>query len=445
VTTRDGTWLIELGEDWAEPALPARPRPRRRSPALPVAVLLAVGLLPLGGAERVDARLVSIAELPVTDASVVTLSVGTAFVADRAAVSGGGGLVSAYPLPGRAPRWQTRVPVVPQQLAAVPDAGVVVASALTGAPKAMVTTALDAGTGRVLWTTGDGLVAEAPDGLDGVLLDGFPGGAVRWVEPRTGRTVWSHPLPVDGALRLVPRHSAADPALVLVTGLDGAVDVIAERTGAVMATGNVGALDSDAQLGGPHEPAQPGVDATGGRLMVFRPQPSGPGTVTAYDLDTLRPLWTSIGDFDGYAVACGALICLPEVGGMTAVDRDDGAVVWTDDRWTGAEALGGDRVLAYSDQPDIGPAVLAAGTGRVRIPLSGWSPVGDQDGDTSLVTRPAAPGSGRAWVATLPAGGTALLLLGDVPRTVGQSCQAGAWLLACGTARGTIQIWRYRA
>jgi outer membrane protein assembly factor BamB len=450
VTTPGAAGLIELGEDRALPARPGGPRARRRSRALPAVVLVAVGLLLFGGAEPVRPRLPVLAELPVTDAAVLALAPDSAFVADRAPdlpdIPAGDGTVSAYRLPGGARRWQTRVPLVPQRLWVVPEAGVVLATALDGTDKTktMLTVALGAGTGRVLWSTDSGLVMEAPAGGGGALLGGFPGGAVSWVDLGSGRLIWSRPLPVDGVARLVPRSTAADPARLLMTRLDGSVDVLAERTGAVLAAGSVGALDSDAQLGGPREPPQPSLQAVGGRLVVFRPQPSGPGTVTAYDLGTLRPLWTSTGDFAGYAVTCDALICLPGTGGLAALDPDGGSVVWADDRWNAAVALDRGRVMGFSDRLDVGPAVLDAGTGRVGVPLQGWSPVDDQDGRAALVTRPSVPGSGRAWFATMPPGHTAPQVLGDLPRAADRSCQAGAGLLACGTSRDTVQIWRYR-
>jgi outer membrane protein assembly factor BamB len=450
VTTPGAAGVIELGEDRALPARRGGRGRRPRSHALPAVLLVAVGLLLVGRAEPVRPRLPRVAELPVTGAAALALAPDTAFIADRAPglpdISAGYGTVSAYRLPGGARRWQTRVPLVPQRLLPVPEAGVVLATALdsTDETKTMLTVALEAGTGRVLWSTDSGLAMEAPAGGDGVLLGGFPGGAVRWVDLRSGRSVWSRPLPVDGAARLVPRSTAADPARLLMTRLDGTVDVVAERTGAVLASGSVGALDSDAQLGGPREPPQPSLQAVGGRLLVFRPQQSGPGTVTAYDLGTLRPLWTSTRDFGGYGVACGALICLPGTDGLAAIDPDDGSVVWADDRWNAAVAVEDGDVLAFSDRLDVGPAVLAAGTGRVRVPLDGWSPVDDQDGHAALVTRPSVPGSGRAWFAALPPGHSAPQVLGDLPRAAGQSCQVGAGLLACGTSRGTVQVWRYR-
>jgi hypothetical protein len=80
----------------------------------------------------------------------------------------------------------------------------------------------------------------------------------------------------------------------------------------------------------------------------------------------------------------------------------------------------------------------------VRIPLTGWSGVGDEYGAMALVTRPSVPGSGRAWFAILDPGRSAPRLLGDLPRTAAQICVTGAGLLACDTARGSIQIWRYR-
>jgi hypothetical protein len=458
VTISSGPALIDLGEDWADrdrgrdpsgrtrSGPPSRPRFPRGVPAV---ALAAVVMLLLGGAARVEPRLVRLAELRITEAAALALGPDTAFVSDRPADSISGpatyGLVSAYSLPGGTRRWQTRVSMVPQRLLLVPEARVVLAWAFGGPENSMLTAALDADTGRVLWTTDSGLLAEAPAGTGRALLAGYPGGTVRSVDLRSGGEVWSHPLPLDGELRLVARAGPADRALLLVTRLDGTVEVLAEGTGAVVAAGNVGALDNgDVQLGGPRDPMLPSLSAVGERLMVFRPQPSGQRTVTAFDLRDVRPLWTSTGDYRGYAVACGALICLPGDGALTAVPPDDGSAGWTDDRWNNVHSLDGDRVLGSSDGALGGMAVLATGSGRVRIPLTGWTGVGDEYGAMALVTRPSVPGSGRAWFATLDPGRTAPRLLGDLPRTAAQICTTGAGLLACDTVRGSIQIWRYR-
>jgi hypothetical protein len=186
-----------------------------------------------------------------------------------------------------------------------------------------------------------------------------------------------------------------------------------------------------------------GVTAVGDRLLVFRPQAANFRTLNAFDLTTIRPLWTTIGDFRGDARACGRLICLPGLRGLTAVDPDTGSTLWRNQEWDDAQPLDQTRLLATSDQAARGVAILAAATGQVQALLATWTAVADQDtGLPALLTRP--DDSGGLVVAAPDPGRAASAVLGDLPDAAVAPCQAGAGMLACPTRRHTLRIWRYR-
>ena len=445
----DGPVLIDLGEDWSAPesAVPA-PRPRRSWRAPAAAALAVAALLVLGGGERVQPLLRPLAVLRTTEAAAVAFGPDTAFVADSSFATTPErdlyGIVAAYPLPGGKPRWQARVPQVPQRLEYLADAGVVVATAVYGPDSLLLTTALDAGTGRQLWTSDDGLVLDAPgDGL--ALLSPDHGGTIQWVNLRTGLKLWSHPVQADTQIRLADRTTASDPGLVVLMTPDGTVDVLAERTGALVATGNVGLIDpKDGGLGLPPDPSAPTIDLLGNVMLVFRHHLGGPVTLTAYDLTRMSPLWTQDRAFRGYATACGVLVCLPVDSGVSGVDPGTGTEVWRTTDWMDTGPLDADRVIGFADRPGDELAILDTGTGRVRTSLGRWSIVsGEPGGPPTLFTRASAAVRGLALFAVAEPGRDAPTVLGALAGAAFATCWADAGLLGCRTSDQTIGIWRY--
>ena len=447
----DGPVLIDLGEDWSAPAEFDPPRPRRRSWHVPAAALLVLALLAaVGGDGRVEQVLRLLAAYDATEAAAIAFGPDTAFISDFSFSTTPErdlyGIVSAYPLPAGAPRWQTRLPQVPQHLEYLADAGVVVASVAYGPDNLLLTTVLDAATGRQLWTTDDGWVADAPgDGL--ALLGPDHGGTIQWVNLRTGRKLWSYPVPPDAQIRVASRSTPEDPELVVVMTPDGTVDVLAERTGALVANGNVGLIDpKDGQLGLPADPSAPSIDVMGGVMLVFRPRLSGPVTLTAYDLSRMSPLWTRTGAFRGYATACGVLVCLPRESGVSGVDPGTGAEVWRTTQWMDTGPLDADRVIGFADRPGDGMAILDARTGRVLMPLGRWEIVsGTSGGPPALFGRSSTADGGRTLFVAAEPGHTALTVLGSVPGTTTELCWAAAGLVGCRAPAGTVRIWRYQS
>jgi outer membrane protein assembly factor BamB len=450
--TVDGAGLIDLGEDRSEPV---PDRYRRRVPPVLAAVLAAVALVIPGGPERAAPRLIPLAEVPATRSAVTALSPDTAFVADWAdAVVDGQhllGVVSAYPLPGGAPRWQARLPVPAQDLRVAAAAGVVVATTVVNGVEAV--TALDAGTGRVLWRADSRDAVHVPADSAAGLFYG-PDGSVGWVDLRSGRDVWSRSVPRYGDFGLLPGAGPTDRTRLMMLSLDGAVDVVDEATGALVASGRIPAPNSGTGTDGDSTDAAPGAGGSGGgadamsgtsvagvlgRILVMRRQ--APATVTAFDPDTFRPLWTVAGTFQGVALPCGYLVCLPDAGGLNALDPGSGAIAWRSD-WDAARPLDAGRLLAFADDPARGLAVLGAATGRELVRLTGWTSVDDLGSHLpALLARP--DDTGGTVVAGLDPGSARPAVLGDLPDAAPSTCQAAGGVLVCATVRHTLRMWRY--
>ena len=446
----DAPVLIDLGEDWSAVEEPDRPRRRPRSWRLPAAAAALAGLLVLGGAERVQPRLRPLASFDASEAAAVAFGPDTAFISDYSFSTTPErdlyGIVSAYPLAAAAPRWQTHTPQVPQRLQYLADAGVVLASVVYGPDNLLLTTVLDAATGRQLWSTDEGWVADAPgDGLG--LLSPDHGGTIQWIDLRTGRKIWSRPVPPDAQIQVAGRSTPADPERVVLMTPDGTVDVLEERTGALVASGNVGLIDpKDGQLGLPADPSAPTIDVLGNLMLVFRHHLAGPVVLTAYDLSHVSPLWTKSGALRGYATPCGPLICLPGDSGVSGVDPGTGKEVWRTTQWTDTGALDAGRFIAFADRPGDQMAILDTGTGQVRTPLGRWEIVsGEPGGPPALFARSTAADGGLALFAAADPGEDAPTVLGALAGPAFQTCWADAGLLGCRTGAETIGIWRYRS
>ena len=453
-----GGVVIDLGRDWsvAYDARPARPGWVR---ALVVALLLLLTLALAGDGEPVGSAFMALAAVPIAEPGVIALSPDRVFVADGAdrVIAGRTwhGLVAAYPLTGPSPRWRTRIPEVPQELRFVAAAGVVIAVTYDGGADAVRMVALDAGTGRLLWSSASAVFAHAPAGsAEGLLDDQTAAGAlVRWVDLRTGRTIWSRAVPAGGTTNLLTGGSVSDPAWVLMIRPDGADELVAEQTGAVFTNDQLGNLhppteqsgggESDGTGGAQRIPNQ--VNVVGGRVLVLRTPDQHPAVLAAFDLATFTPRWTLTGDFDGYPNVCGPMICLASEDALTAVDPATGAVAWRAGGWQAGQMIDGDHLLARADQGDTMMGLLDVRTGRVLMRMSGWTPLSDPaTGPTGLVVRPDTRQDGRFWFATLDPRHGAPSPLGDLSGLLSPDCQTTGDLLACVTLHGTVQIWRFR-
>lgn len=439
--------VIDLGQDPSGIDVD-RPFPRRSVRALAVVLTLVLSMTLAGAAGPVASAFVVLATVRVSGAAVVALGSDRVFVADSADTVVAGqtwhGEVLAYPLPGRSPRWQTRVPQVPQQLSLVPGAGVVLATMQGGAGTPQ-TVALDADTGRLLWSSKTAVFMHAPAGsTGGLLLAQAPSGAVvRWVDLRTGRTVWSRAVPAGGTIKQLNGASLADPVWVVMEGLDG-VELVAEKTGAVFTNSVLAGSGLNGTSGGQQSPDL--VNVVGDRVLVLRSAGQEAATLTAFDLATFTRQWTLTGGFVGYPNACGPLICLAGVdGGVTAVDLAAGTVTWHTGGWQSGQMIDADLLLADGEQGATTMGVLDVRTGRVVVRMSGWMPVPDPTvGPSRLLVRPDIRQDGSSWFAMIDPRYGAPAPLGELSGLLLQDCQTIGDLLTCPTVYHTVQVWRLR-
>jgi outer membrane protein assembly factor BamB len=437
--------VIDLGQNLSSVDVD-RPLPRRPLRALAVALVLIVALA--GDAGPVAPAFVLLATVPVSGAAEVALGSDRVFVADPADSVVGGqtwhGEVLAYPLPGRSASWRTRVPQVPEQLSFVPGAGVVLAITPEGVAGAAQTVALDADTGRLLWWSATADFEHAPaGGTGGLLLDGAALGAVlRWTDLRTGRTVWSRAVPAGGSANLLYGASLTDPVWVVVESADG-VELVAEKTGAVIANSELAAIRPSGTSGGQQTPGE--VDVVGDRVLVLRLAGQGASTLTAFDLATFTRQWTLSGGRVGYPNACGPLICLDGDRGVAGVDPAAGTVVWHTSGWQSDQMVDADHLLARGGQGGTKMEVLDVRTGRVVMRMTGWTPVRDPlIGLSRLVVRPDPGQPESGWFAMIDPRYGAPVPLGELRGVTVQNCQTTADLLTCLTVHDAVQVWRLR-
>jgi outer membrane protein assembly factor BamB len=435
--------LIELGEGRSVP--PGRPGSGRTVLISAMIILLAL----VGGAQSPPpSRFVAMATVSARAVTAVLPTAANLYVAE----DDGAPTFSAYTLPGGNLRW--RVPLIDavRTVRWVADSGVLLATTSGEAAGTGRFLVVDSATGGVLWrpdppTT---LVDVAPGGRVLVAWHAEPWpDEVRWTDLRTGEVAWSREVPTGADVTASHDPSRPGSGVLLVTDPDGAAELLAEETGTVLASGQVGSLIGNLVLtpGPPAAAPAPVAERAplrllGREFLVQHRRNAGTGSLTAFDLDTLIERWSISGDLLGVPFQCGSSLCLGAAGGLRAVDPATGAVRWTTHRWQYASPLGGDRLIAYG-APGMG--VLDARTGETlrylgaawtRVPLDGPGP--------QVLSRPD-PGPGDRYSFSLLDPGPATLdPLGSLAGVDAQSCQVSGDLLACRTSRDGLRVWRFR-
>ncbi|WFE34433.1 PQQ-binding-like beta-propeller repeat protein [Micromonospora sp. WMMD975] len=319
--------------------------------------------------------------------------------------------------------WRTPLPGIGDVMSVWQAGGRVLAAVRTGDDQEWETVALDAGTGASRWRQ-PGIAVPAGDGL---LL--FPAGgsaprAVRRLAVTDGHTTWTAPTSADVQVSYGP--SGVERLLLRSTA--GETVVLDAVTGARLAARNL-------RPGQP--PAQRRMAAVAGLLVEIR---EAGDAVDAYELDTLRPLWTAELPLVGALERCGALLCAGRsTGGLWALDPATGAVRWTVERWTGVlRAESGHLLVGAEDAGGARLAVLAEADGRLVADLGGWGVLGQSEADDGLLlTRPL--GGGRLLLAEPD-------LSGGPPAArdvlTGTDCTAGRTLLVCRERGGDFTLRR---
>jgi len=343
-------------------------------------------------------------------------------------------LLSAYELPTGRPLWTAPYESSVEQFVDVQAAdGLLLVTGLVGGEGISTpTTAVDAASGRVLWTLPT-RVAVSDDGrtglIGGLLRAGEPTGpTVRAVDLATGQDLWKATFPAPTMVRPVPGGRA-----VTVTNGDGGgrAEVRDVRTGAV--------LVSRAVL---PPGAGPTLTVTVGDSLVLGYQDAeGARGVAAYAADTLAPRWSRVITEDGVRrfSPCGSLVCTPGAVGVEAIDPATGALVW---HTTEADAVFDAGGVLVADAQPAGLAAVDPATGRTLYDLGGLETVLAPRTEYGLVSVGRTVGDDRSWVSLARPHTAEPRPLGVLPYRV-WDCVSGDRSLVCRVPDDKLSIWTY--
>ncbi|MEU8156152.1 PQQ-binding-like beta-propeller repeat protein [Micromonospora sp. NPDC048986] len=305
--------LIELGDDRGAPLKERRPPPQV-SRRWRVAALVAVCVL-LGGAAP-SGRL-SPQVGPQVPAGATVLGAGPLLLVVDPEPNPP--TLSAYDsaAPDGPARWRVVVPPAAGWSAEVAG-DLLLLVERDQALGARVTTARSMRTGRPVWRRPERVYAAGNEAVavKEVRSASEPGrrveGTVHGVDPATGATRWSVPLPSTAVLRALPGR-------VLLVQDDGLARLLDARDGVERGRGQFPPADY-----GPDNPQV--VDAH----LVLRHPIGGAVALTGYDLPGLAPRWrVPVPPGELTLRSCQGLICGQDEQGRWAIDAGSGARVWT--------------------------------------------------------------------------------------------------------------------
>ncbi|WP_433320234.1 PQQ-binding-like beta-propeller repeat protein [Micromonospora sp. CA-269861] len=305
--------LIELGDDRGA-ALDDRRPPPEVSRRWRVAALVAVCAL-LGGAAPAG-RLTPQVELAVPARATVLGAGPLLLVVDP---DSSPPTLSAYDPAalGGPPRWRVSVPPAAGWSAEVAGDLLLLVERDQGRG-ARATTARSMRTGQPVWRRPERVYAagDAAVAVSEVRSASEPGrrveGTVHGVDPATGATRWSVPLPSTAVLRTLPGR-------VLLVQDDGLARLLDARDGTERGRGHFPPADY-----GPDNPQVAGAH------LVLRHPSGGAVALSGYDLPGLAPRWQLPAQPGELTLRpCQGLICGQDEQGRWAIDAGTGARVWT--------------------------------------------------------------------------------------------------------------------
>ncbi|MEV4346229.1 PQQ-binding-like beta-propeller repeat protein [Actinoplanes sp. NPDC049596] len=255
-------------------------------------------------------------------------------------------------------------------------------------------------------------------------------GPIQAVDPLTGQTRWTVPVPASAVLTGLPGPGDSGTRMLLVHD-DRTMEVRDLVTGERLVSRQVPPADYD--------PANPAV-VNG--LILLR-HPGNPGMeISAYDPETLRNVWTMPAEGAYEIQACGMLACLSGPDGMRGIDPLTGDLRWQQPSWRGLQQFGAMYVAYGSPEHTTTLGLIDPDRGRLQVDLTGWRPVTGSGLDGHLlVTRSLEPGS-RTMVAVARPGEQRPRLLADLPTGTGD-CQSVPGRLVCRTMYGQLVVWAY--
>lgn len=420
--------MIDL--DVAPPQPIGAGRPARVAPGAPrrlaAGVLTLLLALALGGATS-PPGLTTVLTVDRTTQALV-LGGSSLFTAS----TGGGANLRRHALPGGTVQWSATVPYDIQELRLA--GGVLLAIPTFAAPESF----LDADTGRLLWRNTDPDTDIALFTRNGVLLvarDGPGVTTLRLADPHTGRTRWSRVQPSLAHFGFDPLSDT--PTRLTVVTADGRATVLAVDDGTELADADLGVRLTPGARDGDH------VDViTSDRHLYVSSRIGGATSLTAYGLADLRVRWRSPGTPDGLVLDCADAVCVGGEQGMAVLDRDDGTVRWTNQRWhssydvdAGQPAPARHRLIAFGAQDPADSVLLDPATGQVLRRLGRTLPLGP------LLLRSDTEIPSRTWVSTRDRRG-AFHLAGSVDTPTPHACSTSGRYLACLGTNGPATVRR---
>ncbi len=422
--------LIELGElrrgDEPEPPAPESRRPPTGSARL--VALCYAALLTLAGGAPMPRQPLGVTVPAGRDA--IFLAAGDRLVvAERPGTVGDDArLVRGYRLPDAAPLWRFALSAGDEVLGLRAMAGLLLVTSNPPDGSSPRTVALDPGTGEVRWRQ-PGYPVSTQAG--GVLLETFVAdgtGTLRAIDPASGTTRWSLPLPHGDAV-----YGSGDRGVrvaVLLAG-DGRAEVYDVDTGALRRSGRLAPAADQVSYRS--------VQVLGDLLLLD----DGSGTVTAYGLDLLDQRWTLSARPESAAwfADCAEVICRrDQTSGLRTYDPATGRPRWSDNRWLDVGRVG-DRLLVGA--PTVGPAVelavLDSGTGRTLAWLGRWR-LADVDRNGRWLLGFRAVAGHRTVVAELDVSAGQVRYRAVLPGSWGD-CAAAAAVVVCLGPTGGLTVW----
>jgi outer membrane protein assembly factor BamB len=251
---------------------------------------------------------------------------------------------------------------------------------------------------------------------------------IRMVRLRDGGTVWSRERTGAVSWAMDPTPGVRAERLLTVTA-EGRAEVIALADGSVVRTGTL---------------PRPGVQRTEGystvtmqgRQFYQERTVRGRTTVTAYDIDTLRQVWT-VEQPAGGSFGCGPVVCISEGESISGHDRSTGARLWRLSAASGVYPLTGGRLLAEEEQ-GARLTVLDGTTGRRLADLGRGRPVWDSRGRLTYLIAGTLQPPGRTSVRSFDPASAEVVLRGTVASA--QTCRIERDLLTCVTEDNRLAV-----
>jgi outer membrane protein assembly factor BamB len=248
---------------------------------------------------------------------------------------------------------------------------------------------------------------------------------LRALDLRTGRPLWQTGR--AGSLVAADVRGKADQIVVVAPDWLG---VLAAGTGAVL---------RERRLPGPAARELSSGDIVGDLVLLRHGSPGDGGTVTAYSVSSLAPVWQQEEPVGGSAAFCADMLCESEDFGVAVLDPATGHPLWRTDR--GASLVGrGTSVLEVGSGENRPVRVRDAATGAVQVDLAGWTWHASSPEDAPLVL--GRLDRDRTVLGVLPPGRRAVQPLGYSTTPV-TNCASDAGFVGC-RIFGGVEVWAYR-